>query len=113
MEKTGKVIEIISAVLDVRFDKTDLPEIHDEVIIEGARGKVTAEVAADLGDGVVRCIAMGPTDGLKRGDKATALGHPIMVPVGDKTLGRIFNVLGDTVDVFLPDIKFRDSGLVR
>ena len=98
MEKTGRVIEIISAVLDVRFDKADLPEIYDEVVIEGAKGRVTAEVAADMGDGVVRCIALGPTDGLKRGDKATALGHPIMVPVGDNTLGRIFNVLGEAID---------------
>ncbi len=98
MEKTGKVIEIISAVLDIRFDPEALPEIYEEVIIDAEKGPLTAEVAQDLGDGIVRCIALGPTDGLRRGDKATALGHPIMVPVGDETLGRIFNVLGETID---------------
>ena len=98
MEKTGKVIEIISAVLDIRFNEDELPEIYEEVIVESDHAKVTAEVAQDLGDHIVRCIALGSTDGLKRGDKAVAMGHPIMVPVGDETLGRIFNVLGDTID---------------
>ena len=98
MEKTGKVIEIISAVLDIRFDRDALPEIYEEVIVTSGDRKVTAEVAQDLGDGVVRCIALGATDGLRRGDKAVATGHPIMVPVGDGTLGRIFNVLGETID---------------
>ena len=79
MEKTGKVIEIISAVLDVRFEKNELPEIYEQVIVEGLRGRVTAEVAADLGDGVVRCIALGPTDGLWRNPCRTAA--PSVMPM--------------------------------
>ena len=97
MEKTGKVTEIISAVLDIRFED-GLPAINEEVKIEAPFGVLTCEVAQDLGDNVVRCIALGPTDGLRRGAKAVATGHPISVPVGDATLGRIFNVLGDTID---------------
>ncbi len=98
MEKIGKVTEIISAVLDVRFEPGQLPEINEEVRVSGAKREVTVEVAQDLGDGIVRCIALGPTDGLRRGDKAVATGHAISVPVGPGTLGRIFNVLGEPID---------------
>ncbi len=98
MENTGKVTQIISAVLDIRFPKEALPAINEAVLVETDNGTLTVEVAQDLGDDVVRCIALGPTDGLRRGAKATATGHPIMVPVGEETLGRIFNVLGDTID---------------
>ena len=98
MEKTGKVTQIISAVLDIQFEAGNLPEINEAVEVESDRGPLTVEVAQDLGDGVVRCIALGPTDGLRRGAKARALGGPISVPVGDATLGRIFNVLGETID---------------
>lgn len=98
MEKIGKITEIISAVLDIRFDDGDLPEIHEEIIVDRENGPLVLEVAEDLGDNVVRCIAMGPTDGLSRGMRARALGHPIEVPVGPETLGRIFNITGDTID---------------
>ncbi|MBQ6541560.1 MAG: F0F1 ATP synthase subunit beta, partial [Lachnospiraceae bacterium] len=97
MEKIGKVTEIISAVLDVRFEG-ELPDINEEIRVTGANREVTVEVAQDLGDGIVRCIALGPTDGLRRGDRAVATGHPITVPVGPGTLGRIFNVLGEAID---------------
>ena len=98
MEKTGKVIEVISAVLDIRFEKDELPFVNEAVIIDTDHGPLTVEVAQDMGDGIVRCIALGPTDGLRRGALARATGYPIRVPVGDATLGRIFNVLGETID---------------
>ncbi len=98
MEKTGKVIEVISAVLDIRFEKDELPFVNEAVIIDTGHGPLTVEVAQDMGDGIVRCIALGPTDGLRRGALARATGYPIRVPVGDATLGRIFNVLGETID---------------
>ncbi|MBQ7600950.1 MAG: F0F1 ATP synthase subunit beta, partial [Lachnospiraceae bacterium] len=75
MEKIGKVTEIISAVLDVRFEG-ELPDINEEIRVTGANREVTVEVAHDLGDGIVRCSALGPSDGLSRGDRAVATGHP-------------------------------------
>jgi len=96
---TGKITQIISAVLDIKFDNGDLPEIYDAVEITRKNGeKLIVEVAQHLGDDTVRCIAMGPTDGLVRGMDAVATGHPIMVPVGENTLGRLFNVLGEPID---------------
>lgn len=97
-ENKGKITQIIGAVLDVRFDDS-LPEINEAVKIKKPDGDtLTAEVAQQLGDDVVRCVAMGPTDGLTRGMEAVSTGSPIMVPVGEKTLGRIFNVLGEPID---------------
>ena len=93
----GKITQIIGAVLDIRFDEGDLPQIYEAVEIKG-ENELTAEVAQHLGDRVVRCIAMGATDGLKRGQRAVALGKYISVPVGEQTLGRIFNVLGKPLD---------------
>ena len=98
MEKTGKVIEVISAVLDIRFDRDEIPLVDEAVLVDTDKGPLTVEVAQDMGDGIVRCIALGPTDGLRRGALAHATGAPISVPVGDVTLGRIFNVLGETID---------------
>ena len=98
MENTGKVTQIISAVLDIQFPKGSLPGINEAVLVDTGHGTLTVEVAQDLGDGVVRCIALGPTEGLRRGAVAHATGSPITVPVGDETLGRIFNVLGETID---------------
>ena len=96
---TGKITQIISAVLDIKFDNGELPEINDAVEITRKNGeKLIVEVAQHLGDDTVRCIAMGPTDGLVRGMDAVATGHPIMVPVGENTLGRLFNVLGEPID---------------
>ena len=98
-QKTGKVTQVIGAVLDIRFDGGILPEINDAVEIRRKDGsRLVAETAQHLGDDTVRCIAMGPTDGLIRGMEATAPGGPITMPVGEATLGRIFNVLGEPID---------------
>ena len=95
----GKITQIIGAVLDIKFPEGKLPKIDDAIHIAAPDGGVlTAEVAQHLGDDTVRCIAMGPTDGLVRGAEAIATGAPITVPVGEKTLGRIFNVTGDAID---------------
>ena len=98
-QNTGKITQVIGAVLDIRFDKGVLPEINDAVEIRRKDGsKLVAETAQHLGDDIIRCIAMGPTDGLIRGMEAIATGGPITVPVGEVTLGRIFNVLGEPID---------------
>ena len=95
----GKITQIIGAVLDVKFAEGNLPEINEAIKITKKDGEVlVVEVAQHLGDDTVRCIAMGPTDGLVRGMDANATGAPISVPVGENTLGRIFNVLGDAID---------------
>ena len=95
----GKITQIIGAVLDIKFPEGKLPKIYDAIHIAAPDGGVLmAEVAQHLGDDTVRCIAMGPTDGLVRGAEAIATGAPITVPVGEKTLGRIFNVTGDAID---------------
>lgn len=96
---TGKVTQIIGAVLDIKFPEGSLPDINDAVRIDRKDlGTLTVEVAQHLGDDVVRCISLGPTDGLVRGMEAVATGGPIMVPVGEETLGRMFNVLGEPID---------------
>ena len=98
-QNTGKITQVIGAVLDIRFDKGVLPEINDAVEIRRKDGsRLVAETAQHLGDDIIRCIAMGPTDGLIRGMEAIATGGPISVPVGEVTLGRIFNVLGEPID---------------
>ena len=95
----GKITQIIGAVLDVKFAEGELPEINDALEITRDNGeRLVVEVAQHLGDDTVRCIAMGPTDGLVRGMDVTATGAPITVPVGEATLGRIFNVLGEPID---------------
>lgn len=95
----GKITQIIGAVLDIQFPEGQLPEINDAIQITRKNGEVlTVEVSQQMGDDTVRCIAMGPTDGLIRGMDALATGSPIMVPVGENTLGRMFNVLGEPID---------------
>ena len=95
----GKITQIIGAVLDIKFADGNLPEINDAIRITRKFGStLVVEVAQHLGDDTVRCISMGPTDGLVRGMEAIATGGPITVPVGEKTLGRIFNVLGEAID---------------
>ncbi len=95
----GKITQVIGAVLDIKFPEGHLPEINDAIDIPLKKGgKLTVEVAQHLGDDTVRCIAMGPTDGLVRGMDAIATGGPISVPVGEETLGRMFNVLGEPID---------------
>ncbi len=98
-KNVGKITQIISAVLDIKFSEGHLPEINEAIDIPLKDGKkLVVEVAQHLGDDIVRCIAMGPTDGLVRGMDAIATGGPISVPVGENTLGRIFNVLGEVID---------------
>jgi F-type H+-transporting ATPase subunit beta len=95
---TGKVIQVTGPVLDIRFGEGELPELLNaiEITLEGR--KLIAEVAQQIGDDVVRCVAMSSTDGLVRGTEAVDLGGPITVPVGEQCLGRIFNLLGEPVD---------------
>ena len=98
-ENIGKITQIIGAVLDIKFSEGELPEINDAINITTKEGKkLVVEVSQHLGDDTVRCIAMGTTDGLVRGMDAVATGAPISVPVGEQTLGRIFNVLGEPID---------------
>ena len=94
----GKITQIIGAVLDIQFSRGHLPQINEAIQIDTADGVLTVEVAQHLGDDIVRTIAMGSTDGLVRGMEARATGVPISVPVGENTLGRIFNVLGEVID---------------
>ncbi len=95
----GKITQIIGAVLDIKFQEGNLPEIYDAINIPRDNGEVlVVEVAQHLGDDTVRCIAMGTTDGLVRGMDAENTGAPISVPVGENTLGRMFNVLGRPID---------------
>ena len=95
---TGKVIQVMGAVIDVRFENGHLPALLNAIEVENGDEKLVVEVAQHLGDDVVRCIAMASTDGLVRGAKAVDTGNTITVPVGQETLGRIFNVLGEAVD---------------
>ena len=95
----GKTTQIIGAVLDIKYADGHLPEINEAIeITRQDKSRLVVEVAQHLGDDVVRCIAMGPTDGLVRGMEAVATGAAISVPVGENTLGRIFNVLGEPID---------------
>ena len=95
----GKITQIIGAVLDIKFSEGHLPEINEAINVRHEDGSLlVVEVAQHLGDDTVRCIAMGSTDGLVRGMDAEATGAPITVPVGENTLGRIFNVLGQPID---------------
>ncbi|WP_423063276.1 F0F1 ATP synthase subunit beta [Candidiatus Paracoxiella cheracis] len=96
MRAKGNIIEIIGAVVDVEFPRKDVPKVYDALKVE--EKNLTLEVQQQLGDGVVRAIAMGSTEGLKRGLAVENTGAPIEVPVGVKTLGRIMNVLGEPID---------------
>ena len=96
MNNTGHIVEIIGAVVDVEFPKQDMPDIYQALHVKDMN--LTLEVQQQLGDFVVRCIAMGPTEGLRRGLPVIDTGNPITVPVGLKTLGRIMNVLGEPID---------------
>jgi|TARA_B100001758_G_scaffold247779_1_gene267173 F-type H+-transporting ATPase subunit beta len=93
---TGKIVQVIGAVVDVEFAKDSIPQVYDALKVDEAG--LTLEVQQQLGDGIVRTIAMGTSDGIKRGIEVTNTGAPISVPVGEKTLGRIMNVLGEPVD---------------
>lgn len=94
----GKIIQVIGAVLDIKFSSDNLPALNNAIEIYDNGKKIVAEVAQHLGDDVVKCIAMSSTDGLRRGMDAIDTGAPISVPVGNATLGRMFNVTGDPID---------------
>jgi F-type H+-transporting ATPase subunit beta len=95
----GKIVQIIGPVLDIKFSPEHLPALNNAIIITRQDGeKLTVEVSQHLGDDVVRCVSMSSTDGLMRGIEAVDTGSPIRVPVGEKTLGRIFNVVGEAID---------------
>ena len=98
MENKGHVIQVIGPVVDIRFEDDNLPSLHNAIIIKSGDKNVTVEVAQHIGDDVVRCISMSSTDGLVRNDEAIDTGSSIKVPVGNKILGRMFNVLGETID---------------
>jgi F-type H+-transporting ATPase subunit beta len=95
---SGKIVQIIGAVVDVEFPTESIPKIYDALLVKGEGINTTLEVQQQIGDGVVRTIALGSTDGLKRGLQVDNTGAPISVPVGEGTLGRIMNVLGEAID---------------
>jgi len=103
-ENIGHIVQVIGPVIDVEFEAGHLPQIYNalRVVSDGQGGAaaldVIAEVEQHLGENRVRAVAMKPTDGMQRGMKATDLGHPIQMPVGPGTLGRVLNVLGEPVD---------------
>ncbi|HQP91744.1 MAG TPA: F0F1 ATP synthase subunit beta, partial [Candidatus Omnitrophota bacterium] len=109
---TGEIIQVIGPSVDIRFSENELPALLNAVKVNYPDKKIdlTLEVAQQIGDNTVRCIALGTTDGLVRGMKAEDCGGPVSVPVGPQTLGRVFNCLGDPIDDIEPvsDPKQRD-----
>lgn len=93
----GVVVQIIGAVVDVEFPNDKVPKVYNALEVEGEK-KLILEVQQQIGGGLVRCITMGTSDGLARGARVTDTGEAIKIPVGEETLGRIMNVLGDPVD---------------
>lgn len=103
MAGEGKITRIIGPVVDIEFEPEELPALYNAVEVDRDDGeKLTLEVAQHLGDNVVRCVAMAPTDGMERGHAARDTGQPIAVPVGEATLGRIMNVVGEPIDELGP-----------
>ena len=94
----GKIVQVVGPVVDVQFNDGELPKLNEAIKIDNHGEELIIEVSEHIGDNTVRCIAMDTTDGLIRGMEATATGNPIMVPVGEKTLGRMVNVLGQPID---------------
>ncbi|MCF8019639.1 ATP synthase (subunit beta, component F1) [Petrocella atlantisensis] len=98
-KNVGKITQIIGAVIDIKFETSELPQLYNAITIERKNDiPLIVEVAGHLGDDIVKCISMGATDGLIRGMEAVDTGNPIMVPVGEETLGRMFNVTGAVID---------------
>ena len=108
----GKIVQVVGPVVDIEFQGQELPAIYNAIVIEDKNEqrdiKLTVEVMQHLGDHVVRAVAMSSTDGLRRGMAARDTGAPIKVPVGDGTLGRVFNVLGEAVDNDPAEVKASD-----
>ncbi|MBR6443870.1 MAG: F0F1 ATP synthase subunit beta, partial [Firmicutes bacterium] len=94
----GIIHQIIGPVVDIKFDPDEMPELLNAIEIEFEGRRIVAETAQHMGDDVARCVALSSTDGLKRGMEATDTGGPIEVPVGREVLGRLFNVIGETID---------------
>ena len=97
-QNIGKIVRAVGPVVDIAFDADHLPALNTAITIDNHGQSLTVEVAQHIGDDIVRCIAMGPTDGLTRGLEAVDTENPIKVPVGNETLGRMFNVLGEPID---------------
>ena len=100
--QTGQITQVIGSTFDAEFGEGSLPEIYNALtvdeMVKGTHVKVTGEVQQHLGGGRVRCVALGSTDGMRRGMTVVDTGRPLSVPVGKGTLGRVFNVLGDAID---------------
>ena len=105
----GRVIQVLGPVVDIRFEDNSLPELYNAIEIKLNKETLVVEVAQHIGDDVVRCIAMGPTEGLVRGVEAYNTGDSIKVPVGEEILGRMFNVLGRPID----EIDFDDRNVTK
>ena len=95
---TGKVVQVIGTVVDVEFPPAELPTLFNAVVIDNNGEKLTLEVEQHIGNNWVRCLALGPTEGLARGIEVIDTGEPVTVPVGQETLGRLFNVTGEPLD---------------
>ena len=94
----GRVVQVIGTVIDVEFPPDALPEINNGLEIDNDGERLVLEVEQHIGNNWVRCLALGPTEGLRRGEEVTDMGQPIAVPVGRASLGRLFNVLGEPLD---------------
>lgn len=111
-QKIGTIKQVISAIVDVEFPEGNMPNILNALECDNHGNKLVLEVAQHIGDSIARCIAMDATDGLVRGNKVIDTGHPIMVPVGKETLGRIMNVTGDAIDG-LGEIKAKQRAAIH
>ncbi|MBI4037149.1 F0F1 ATP synthase subunit beta [Candidatus Daviesbacteria bacterium] len=107
----GKIIQIIGPVVDLQFKEGQVPALYNAIEIKNGKSTTVLEVQQHLGEGQVRCVAMSPTDGLKRGMEAQDSDAPISVPVGDEVLGRLFNVLGQTIDSGLTGVDEKDGSV--
>ncbi|CAI3502058.1 F0F1 ATP synthase subunit beta [Enterococcus cecorum] len=114
---SGKIVQVIGPVVDVDFSKSqELPDINNALLVyknDEQKSKIVLEAALELGDGIIRTIAMESTDGLQRGMEVVDTGKPISVPVGKETLGRVFNVLGDTIDMQEPFAQDADCSAIH
>ncbi|MEY3023755.1 MAG: synthase subunit beta, partial [Planctomycetota bacterium] len=117
MASAGTISQVIGSTFDAEFPESDLPEINNAVTIDlevaGQKTRLVGEVAKHLGGGVVRCVALASTDGLRRGDRCTDTGSPVKVPVGEPVLGRVFNLLGEPVDERGPVSATKYSPIIR
>src|SRR6185503_18743461 len=112
-EQKGKIIQVVGVVVDAEFEHGELPAIHDALKIERDGGALWLEVAQHLSETTVRAIALSSTDGLKRGEAILATGGAISVPVGDDTMGRMFNVVGEPIDGKKGEVKGRRASIHR